>query len=106
MSLEHLGDVKAASIAEWVSIEAVRRAVQKHFRSFLMTYVDASGQSVYGQRIKHLGESECQDLANEAELISSQLGIPRSFLPAPRYLPTYSCLLPRQLPSTHARALR
>lgn len=58
MSLEHLGDVKAASIAEWVSIEAVRRAVQKHFRSFLMTFVDSSGQSVYGQRIKLLGESE------------------------------------------------
>jgi hypothetical protein len=23
-----------------------------------MTYVDENGQSVYGQRIKHLGESE------------------------------------------------
>ena len=32
--------------------------IQKHFRSFLMTYVDENGQSVYGQRIKHLGESE------------------------------------------------
>jgi DNA replication licensing factor MCM2 len=58
MSLEHLGDVKAATIAEWVAIEPVRRAVMKHFRSFLMTYVDDNGQSVYGQRIKHLGESE------------------------------------------------
>ena len=60
MSLEHLGDVKAGSIAEWVNIESVRRAVQKHFRSFLMTYVDDNGQSVYGQRIKHLGEGEHQ----------------------------------------------
>lgn len=58
MSLEHLGDVKAATIAEWVAIEPVRRAVMRHFRSFLMTYVDDNGQSVYGQRIKHLGESE------------------------------------------------
>lgn len=58
MSLEHLGDVKAASIAEWVSIEAVRRAVQKHFKSFIMSFVDAAGKSVYGQKIKHLGESE------------------------------------------------
>ena len=56
MSLEHLGDVKAASIAEWVSNDGVRKAIQKHFRSFLMTYVDENGQSVYGQRIKHLGE--------------------------------------------------
>ena len=58
MSLEHLGDVKAGSIAEWVAIDQVRRAIQKHFRSFLMTYVDDNGQSVYGQRIKNLGESE------------------------------------------------
>ena len=58
MSLEHLGDVKTASIGEWVGIEGVRRAIQKHFRSFLMTYVDDKGQSVYGERIKHLGESE------------------------------------------------
>ena len=61
MSLEHLGDVKAASIAEWVSYDGVRRAIQKHFRSFLMTYVDENGHSVYGQRIKHLGESELAD---------------------------------------------
>lgn len=58
MSLEHLGDIKAASIAEWVAIDTVRRAIQKHFKSFLMTYTDENGQSVYGQRIKHLGESE------------------------------------------------
>ncbi|WVF67660.1 hypothetical protein IAT40_002419 [Kwoniella sp. CBS 6097] len=63
MSLEHLGDVKAASIAEWVSIVAVRRAIQKHFRSFLMTYVDENGQSVYGQRIKHLVNSESLEVS-------------------------------------------
>lgn len=62
MSLEHLGDVKASSIAEWVSIPQVRRAIQKHFRSFLMTYVDDSGQSVYGQRIKNLGEINSESL--------------------------------------------
>ena len=56
--LEELGDIKAASIAEWVGIEAVRRAVQRHFKAFLMTYVDENGQSVYGQRIKHLGEGQ------------------------------------------------
>ncbi|CAD6568210.1 MAG: MCM DNA helicase complex subunit [Tremellales sp. Tagirdzhanova-0007] len=62
MSLEHLGDVKAASIAEWVSNDGVRKAIQKHFRSFLMTYVDENGQSVYGQRIKHLGEVNSESL--------------------------------------------
>ena len=58
MSLEHLGDVKAATIAEWVAIDAVRRAIQKHFKSFLMTFTDEHGTSVYGQRIKHLGEGQ------------------------------------------------
>ncbi|ORX38223.1 MCM2/3/5 family-domain-containing protein [Kockovaella imperatae] len=62
MSLEHLGDVKAGSIAEWVAFENVRRAIQKHFRSFLMTYVDEKGHSVYGQRIKHLGEVNSESL--------------------------------------------
>ena len=74
MSLEHLGDVKAGSIAEWVAIDPVRRAIQKHFRSFLMTYVDDNGQSVYGQRIKNLGESEFGMRAIMAHfLICSQL---------------------------------
>ncbi|WWD19331.1 hypothetical protein CI109_103790 [Kwoniella shandongensis] len=62
MSLEHLGDVKAGSIVEWVAKDSVRRAIQKHFRSFLMTYVDENGQSVYGQRIKQLGEINSESL--------------------------------------------
>jgi DNA replication licensing factor MCM2 len=70
MSLEHLGDIKAASIAEWVAIDVVRRAIQKHFKSFLMTYTDENGQSVYGQRIKHLGESES---CPRSKLTDSQL---------------------------------
>lgn len=35
----------------------MRRSIVKHFRQFLMTYVDESGGSVYGQRIRNLGES-------------------------------------------------
>jgi DNA replication licensing factor MCM2 len=73
MSLEHLGDIKAASIAEWVAIDVVRRAIQKHFKSFLMTYTDENGQSVYGQRIKHLGESESCLRSNKLSLTNSQL---------------------------------
>ena len=54
--MEHLGDIKANSIAEWVTMPAVQRAIQRHFKHFLMTWVDENGQSVYGQRIKQLGE--------------------------------------------------
>lgn len=56
LSLEHLGDVKTATVAEWIDVPQVRNAIAKHFRSFLMTFTDDQGHSVYGQRIKTLGE--------------------------------------------------
>jgi DNA replication licensing factor MCM2 len=59
LPLEQLSDIKAKSIVEWIARENVRRAIVKHFRQFLMTYVDDNGASVYGQRIRSLGESEC-----------------------------------------------
>ncbi len=106
MSLEHLGDVKAASIAEWVSIDAVRRAIQKHFRSFLMTYVDENGQSVYGQRIKHLGEGEFFSFDIKDPAYScSQLRVARSLVHSLGQFPTHPRIFPRQLSSTHAGAL-
>ncbi|KAJ9119557.1 MCM DNA helicase complex subunit [Naganishia vaughanmartiniae] len=60
--IEHLGDIKANSIAEWVTMPAVQRSIQRHFKHFLMTWVDDNGQSVYGQRIKHLGEVNSESL--------------------------------------------
>jgi len=56
--LEQLSDIKAKSIAEWIANDRVRHAIVKHFRQFLMTYVDDNGGSVYGQRIRNLGESK------------------------------------------------
>ncbi|EGN99842.1 hypothetical protein SERLA73DRAFT_53575 [Serpula lacrymans var. lacrymans S7.3] len=55
--LEQLSDIKAKSIVEWIANDRVRRSIVKHFRQFLMTYVDENGASVYGQRIRNLGES-------------------------------------------------
>ncbi|KDQ53623.1 hypothetical protein JAAARDRAFT_197421 [Jaapia argillacea MUCL 33604] len=60
--LEQLGDIKAKSIVEWIAIDRVRRSIIKHFRQFLMTYVDDNGTSVYGQRIRHLGENNSESL--------------------------------------------
>lgn len=57
LPLEQLGDIKAKSIVEWIANDRVRRSIVKHFRLFLMTYVDEHGTSVYGQRIRNLGES-------------------------------------------------
>lgn len=55
--MEHLGDIKANSIAEWIATPSVQRSIETHFRHFLLSYTDESGTSVYGNRIKALGES-------------------------------------------------
>lgn len=57
--LEHLGDIKADSISAWIATESVQRTIEKHFLNFIMTYVDEHGTSVYGQRIRNLGERTC-----------------------------------------------
>lgn len=43
---------------EWIDVPAVRRTIMRAFKDFLMTYVDEHGTSVYGQRIKALGEGQ------------------------------------------------
>ncbi|EGO25411.1 hypothetical protein SERLADRAFT_361106 [Serpula lacrymans var. lacrymans S7.9] len=60
--LEQLSDIKAKSIVEWIANDRVRRSIVKHFRQFLMTYVDENGASVYGQRIRNLGETNSESL--------------------------------------------
>lgn len=60
--LEQLSDIKAKSIVEWIANDRVRRSIVKHFRQFLMTYVDENGASVYGQRIRNLGETNAESL--------------------------------------------
>ncbi|RPD63724.1 MCM-domain-containing protein [Lentinus tigrinus ALCF2SS1-6] len=62
LPLEQLSDIKAKSIAEWIANERVRRSIVRHFRQFLMTYVDEHGASVYGQRIRGLGENNSESL--------------------------------------------
>ncbi|KAG6911108.1 MCM DNA helicase complex subunit [Tephrocybe rancida] len=62
LPLEQLSDIKAKSIVEWIATERVRRSIVRHFRQFLMTYVDEQGASVYGQRIRNLGETNSESL--------------------------------------------
>lgn len=62
LPLEQLSDIKAKSIVEWIANERVRRSIIRHFRQFLMTYVDEHGASVYGQRIRNLGENNSESL--------------------------------------------
>ncbi|KAI8982192.1 MCM2/3/5 family-domain-containing protein [Mycotypha africana] len=56
MSLDDLRNVKDSSLAVWVTREPVRRAIKREFKGFLQTYVDENGTSVYGGRIRDMGE--------------------------------------------------
>ena len=110
MPLEHLGDIKANSIAEWVTMPAVQRAIQRHFKHFLMTWVDENGQSVYGQRIKQLGEGESgiipwQD-KRQFSLHSSQLRIFGSLISSPGNFEAYSRILLGKFPAANAGDFR
>lgn len=53
---EALADVKAASLKEWVTMPGPMGAIKRAFKEFLTTFLDEEGQSVYGRKIKRLGE--------------------------------------------------
>lgn len=56
LSLEELGDVKAGNLTEWILQPQVLRSIYREFKTFLTEYIDSSGASVYGNRIRTLGE--------------------------------------------------
>ncbi|CAN6662980.1 DNA replication licensing factor Mcm2p [Trichomonascus vanleenenianus] len=62
LSLEALADVKAESVAEWVTQPAVHRSIAREFKAFLLEYTDENGTSVYGTRIRTLGEVNSESL--------------------------------------------
>ncbi|KAI8924077.1 MCM2/3/5 family-domain-containing protein [Entophlyctis helioformis] len=58
---ESLRDVKGP-LNEFVMMEGPRRAIKKAFHSFLTSYVNEKGESVYGERLKAMCEAEGQSL--------------------------------------------
>ncbi|KAH8808031.1 MCM2/3/5 family-domain-containing protein [Xylogone sp. PMI_703] len=56
LSLAALGEVKAGSLVDWIAQPSVQRTIRREFRSFLTEFTDENGVSLYGQRIKSLGE--------------------------------------------------
>ena len=71
LSLEALQDVKAASLTDWVALPAVHRSIAREFKAFLTEYVDEHGTSVYGNRIKTLGEVNAESLEVSFDQLSS-----------------------------------
>lgn len=62
LSLEALTDVKAPTITEWILQPAVSRSIARELKSFLLEYTDEKGRSVYGARIRTLGEVNAESL--------------------------------------------
>lgn len=80
LSLEALQDVKAASLTEWVSQPYVQRTIKREFKAFLTEYTDESGSSVYGNRIRTLGEINAESLEVSYDHLSSSKAILAYFL--------------------------
>ncbi|KAK0386650.1 hypothetical protein NLU13_6485 [Sarocladium strictum] len=80
LSLEALGDVKAANLTEWVATAPVQRTIKREFKAFLTSYTDASGSSVYGNRIRTLGEINAESLEVSYEHLSESKAILAYFL--------------------------
>ncbi|KPI43272.1 DNA replication licensing factor mcm2 [Cyphellophora attinorum] len=75
LSLETLQDVKATNITEWVTLPPVSRTINREFKAFLTEYIDAQGMSVYGTRIRTLGEVNSESLEVSYEHLSSTKAI-------------------------------
>lgn len=71
LSLEALQDVKAKSLTDWVSLPAVQKTIAREFKSFLTEYTDENGTSVYGNRIRTLGEINAESLEVSYEHLSA-----------------------------------
>lgn len=81
LSLEALQDVKASSLTDWVSQPAVQRTIKREFKAFLTEYIDdESGVSVYGYRIRTLGEINAESLEVSYDHLSSSKAILAYFL--------------------------
>ncbi|CUS21202.1 LAQU0S02e08372g1_1 [Lachancea quebecensis] len=62
LTLESLSDVKASSYTEWITQPNVARTIARELKSFLLEYTDEWGRSVYGARIRTLGELNSESL--------------------------------------------
>ena len=80
LSLETLQDVKATNITEWVTVPAVVRTIAREFKAFLTEYIDAQGTSVYGTRIRTLGEVNSESLEVSYDHLAATKAILAFFL--------------------------
>lgn len=80
LTLDALQDVKATSLTDWVDQPAVHRTVAREFKSFLTEYTDENGISVYGTRVRTLGEVNAESLEVSYDHLSESKAILAYFL--------------------------
>ncbi|KAL9600212.1 MAG: hypothetical protein Q9219_003355 [cf. Caloplaca sp. 3 TL-2023] len=80
LSLETLQDVKASSLTDWVALPAVYRTIFREFKSFLTEYTDEHGTSVYGTRVRTLGEVNAESLEVSYDQLAASKAILAYFL--------------------------
>ncbi|CAN9428518.1 unnamed protein product [Alternaria alternata] len=89
LTLEALTDVKANTLTDWVAQPQVARTIAREFKSFLTEYTDEQGHSVYGARIRTLGEvnaeSQRSNTPTEMLKIFDQVAMEVALLHYPDY---------------------
>jgi len=80
LSMEALHDMKASSLTEWVSQPAVQRTIKREFKAFLTEYTDENYTSVYGNRIRTLGEINAESLEVSYDHLTNSKAILAYFL--------------------------
>ncbi|CUM65266.1 uncharacterized protein PRCAT00002899001 [Priceomyces carsonii] len=80
LSLESLTDIKAPSITEWILQPAISRSIARELKSFLLEYTDEKGRSVYGARIRTLGEVNAESLEVSYDHLAESKAILALFL--------------------------
>ncbi|THX41520.1 DNA replication licensing factor mcm2 [Aureobasidium pullulans] len=70
LSAEALADIKASNLTDWIVQPAVHRGISREFKSFLTEFVDDNGISVYGVRIRTLGEINAESLEIDYDHLS------------------------------------
>ncbi|AET38086.1 MCM DNA helicase complex subunit MCM2 Ecym_2352 [Eremothecium cymbalariae DBVPG len=80
LTLESLSDVKASSYSEWITQHNVARTIARELKSFLLEYTDEFGKSVYGARIRTLGELNSESLEVNYRHLSESKAVLALFL--------------------------
>ncbi|KAL4783198.1 MCM2/3/5 family-domain-containing protein [Aspergillus varians] len=80
LSLEELVDIKSANITDWVTQPQVLRSIYREFKAFLTEFTDPTGSSVYGNKIKTLGEVNSASLEVSYTHLSSTKAVLGYFL--------------------------